>query len=225
MYWSQDNQDRVTQPASDPASARNKLIVLPLIHNSTTYFCCNGRRSGWCIVPCRTLNLTNTQLSGTLPASWAHAGAFRALQELHLGGDIISGVSPLTGSLPAEWGSRTAFPALRLLWINCCNISGMAVQPWMGQPWFQQHTHICLCNSKEQRMAIHIFIKFNRCVSVTTYMMTSSLSTASLHQSPLLPNHILNCLPHDVATQCLATQYVHRSQSTEGTQIFLICSP
>ena len=76
---------------------------------------------------CRTLNLTNTQLSGTLPASWASEGAFRELQELHLGG-AMPGVSWLSGSLPSEWGSLVAFQQLSLLWINYCNISGMQHQ-------------------------------------------------------------------------------------------------
>jgi hypothetical protein len=114
-----------------------------------------GHASGWCI-QCsmfeqHALNL-NAQVSqmtvtftGTIPSSWAHAGAFRNLHKLLVSNLSISGSLPATwgsksfpnlvelnlqnlphlkGSLPIEWGGANSFQQLQLLVLQNCSITG-----------------------------------------------------------------------------------------------------
>lgn len=92
----------------------------------------------------QVLQITIT-FTGSIPCSWADAGAFSNLRKLLVSNLSISGSLPATwgsksfpnlvelnlqnlphlkGSLPIEWGSANSFQKLQLLVLQNCSITG-----------------------------------------------------------------------------------------------------
>lgn len=82
-----------------------------------------------------SLTLTDNNLSGTLPASWASGGAFPLLNLLNINNNTIS------GALLASWGNASAFqnlsvsPACEGIVQNCVKVPAVptCVQHFGGQ--------------------------------------------------------------------------------------------
>ena len=69
------------------------------------------------------LNLSSSQLAGSLPLSWGQPEAWPNLTQLLLGSTAIR------GSLPSLWAAPGAFPSLATLSLDSPSISG-TVPPW-----------------------------------------------------------------------------------------------
>lgn len=63
------------------------------------------------------LQVTGAPIHGTLPVSWGSNGSFQSLEDLEVNG--------LSGNLPPEWGTPTAFQQLSVLALLNCNLTGM----------------------------------------------------------------------------------------------------
>ena len=71
-----------------------------------------------------SLDFSNTGLTGPLPAAWGSNGAFPKLVNLMVVG------SSLLGSLPAEWGALGGWGALQKLQIGSCDVMGDLPAQW-----------------------------------------------------------------------------------------------
>ena len=101
-----------------------------------TYHCCQCYHGGYTML---------WQHSGSLPDSWAAAGAFQSLSIL-----ILYGM-PLSGTIPPSWGSSSmAFPSLTWLQLGLCSISGTLPTEWGSATAFQQLQQLTILNTNIQ---------------------------------------------------------------------------
>ena len=73
----------------------------------------------------RQLYFANLPLQGSLPPTWGTQGCFASLEKLAIQDtDGMIGVTKIAGELPAEWASPAAFQRLQILEISGLDITG-----------------------------------------------------------------------------------------------------
>ena len=82
----------------------------------------------------KELVLINLPVQGTLPSAWGTQASFPSLETLKITATPDNvGVVKLSGTLPTEWGSLTGFQKLHYLNFAYVNITGRLPKP--GNPY------------------------------------------------------------------------------------------
>ena len=117
---------------------------MPHIRSLYRHICCTGTiPSSWAAAGAFPVMLvfqvTGAPIHGSLPASWGNNESFTTLNLLQVDG--------LSGTLPPEWGSPTAFQQLSVLSLSACNLTGTTAVLHTSFPCMLAAFATCSCCS------------------------------------------------------------------------------